>query len=337
MAENAARPDASNRATVVRNTRGRHRPQARRDLRRGARRAVRVLHGVPPALPLDRLDAAVQGRRVRDAAPAGHHQQALGAGRDRAAGARPRPPRQGPLHGAGGGRRIRDRGNRRHRDRRRVPLLEPDAARLPALRRRLADGADPRDRADGRDLARRPGPAGLDAGRRDQRLPHVLPRRDQHAARPRLDRSPQARADALLRRLGVEHAVARQVPVRAPVSLLGVQGGRDGERRRRDHRRAAVVDPGRPRRRDSQLRPVLLARSRRRSGRRTSSRPPSASSSSPSSRSPSVSSSGGLRRTSHDRRRRGLDPRTSRRRSARVARRRCRASTSSSSPGSSSR
>ena len=62
------RPDARNRATVVRNTRGRHRPQARRDLRRGARRAVRVLHGLPPALPLDRLDAAVQGRRVRDAA-----------------------------------------------------------------------------------------------------------------------------------------------------------------------------------------------------------------------------------------------------------------------------
>ena len=185
-------------------------------------------------------------------------------------GSRPRPSSrrsrsvlvdEGAVHGARGRRRLRDRRDRRHRDRRRVPLLEPAAARLPALRRRLADGSDPRDRADGRDLARRPGPPGLDAGRGDQRLPHVLPRRDQHPARPRLDRSAQARADALLRRLASGARCGGSSSRARCRTLLGVQGRCDGERRRRDHRRAAVVDPGRARRRDPQLRPVLLARS----------------------------------------------------------------------------
>ena len=61
-----------------------------------------------------------------------------------------------------------------------------------------------------------------------------------------------------------------RVPGVAAVHLLRAQGRGDRERRRRDHRRAAVVDPGRPRRRDPQLQPVLLARARRTSGRRTS-------------------------------------------------------------------
>src|SRR5919198_560672 len=55
-------------------------------------------------------------------------------------------------------------------------------------------------------------------------------------------------------------------PVEAPravgasVSLLGLQSLRDRERRRRHHRRGAVVDPERPRRGDHHLQPVLLAR-----------------------------------------------------------------------------
>ena len=68
----------------------------------------------------------------------------------------------------------------------------------------------------------------------------------------------------------------------AALPLRGVQDRRDGLRRRRDHRRAAVLDPGRARRRDPQLQPVLLAPAREpvgdephrgaRSGSRSSSR-----------------------------------------------------------------
>ena len=53
-----------------------------------------------------------------------------------------------------------------------------------------------------------------------------------------------------------------RVPGRAPVHLLGAQDRGHRERRRRDHRRAAVVDPERPRRRDPQLQPVLRRSSR---------------------------------------------------------------------------
>ena len=48
----------------------------------------------------------------------------------------------------------------------------------------------------------------------------------------------------------------------AAVRLHGAQDRGDRERDRRDHRRDAGLDPGRPRRRDRQLQPVLLDRAR---------------------------------------------------------------------------
>ena len=64
-----------------------------------------------------------------------------------------------------------------------------------------------------------------------------------------------------------------KVPASLPYLFAALQDRGDGQRRRRDHRRAAVVDPGRARRRDPQLQPVLPQLTRRASGRRTSSRP----------------------------------------------------------------
>ena len=63
------------------------------------------------------------------------------------------------------------------------------AARPAAVHRRLADGADPRDRADGRARPRDERRAAVGRRRGDRRVPDLLPRRDQHAARPALARS----------------------------------------------------------------------------------------------------------------------------------------------------
>ena len=78
-----------------------------------------------------------------------------------------------------------------------VAVADP-AARAPPLRRRVADGADPRRRADRRRLPRKPPRRGLVLRRRDRRVPDVLPGGDQHAARPALDRPARRRADALV-------------------------------------------------------------------------------------------------------------------------------------------
>ena len=55
-------------------------------------------------------------------------------------------------------------------------------------------------------------------------------------------------------------ALEGQVPRLAAVHLRGVEDRGDRERRRRDHRRASLLDPGRARWGDPQLQPVLLAR-----------------------------------------------------------------------------
>ena len=91
-----------------------------------------------------------------------------------------------------------------------------------------------------------------------RRIPDVLPRHGQHACVA--SSRPTRRAMELMRSyaasnwsdlLAAAHPVVDAVPVRR------VQDRRDRKRRRRDHRRAALVDPGRPRRRDPQLQPVL--------------------------------------------------------------------------------
>ena len=194
---------------------------------------------------------------IHEIVPAAVRAVALGG----AAAARP-AARVGRVHGSRGRRRVRPRRADRLHDRRRPPPLALPPARLAAVHRRLADGADPRDRADGRDLARRQGPPRLGARRRDRRLPDVLPGHDQHSARPRLGRPARARADALVRGAPWKVLWKVRVPASLPYRLHGPEGLGDGERRRCDHRRAAVRHPGRPGRRDPQLQPVLLARAR---------------------------------------------------------------------------
>ncbi len=68
-----------------------------------------------------------------------------------------------------------------------------------------------------------------------------------------------------------------RVPSALPYLFAALKVCCDRERRRRDHRRGAVLDPGRARRRDHQLQPVLRHSSPRTSGRRISSRRCSAS------------------------------------------------------------
>ena len=142
-------------------------------------------------------------------------------------------------------------------------------------------------------------PAGCRLG--DRRLPDLLPGRDQHAAWPALRRPPGARAHALLRGERLDRALEAAVPASLPYLFSALQDRRDRERRRRDHRRAPVGDPGRARRRDPELQPVLLARAARASGRRTSSPRCSGSPSSSSSSAPRGSSCAEHRRTAHDR------------------------------------
>ena len=48
-----------------------------------------------------------------------------------------------------------------------------------------------------------------------------------------------------------------RVPASLPYLFSALKIAATGERRRRDHRRAALLDPGRARRRDPQLQPVL--------------------------------------------------------------------------------
>jgi hypothetical protein len=200
---------------------------------------------------------ALRRRRPHDAAHLGHRRPALRAlAHERAAPHRGALGR-GPLHREGGGRRLRPRCDRRLPDRRPPRPLQLPPARDPALHRRLADGADPRHRSDGRRLARRARAAAVVPRLGDRRLPDVLPRDHQRPARPRVGRPAGARADGVLRRRTLGGALEAPRPRLAPVPLRRVQDLRDGVRRRRHHRRAAGLDPGRARRRHPQLQPVL--------------------------------------------------------------------------------
>ena len=67
-----------------------------------------------------------------------------------------------------------------------------DRARRDPLRRRLADRAAARDRADGRRRARHEGRHRLGLGRDPRRVPDLLPGHDQRPARPRLGRPARA-------------------------------------------------------------------------------------------------------------------------------------------------
>ena len=100
---------------------------------------------------------------------------------------------------------------------------------------------------------------GLDARGRDRGLPDVLPRHGEHRARAAIGRSRRRRADGVVRGARVVGVLEAARAGGDAVPLLGVQGRRDCVRRRRDHRGAAVVDPGRARRLDHQLQPVLRA------------------------------------------------------------------------------
>ena len=190
------------------------------------------------------------------------HRRALrsGSGRRRAAHL---PASAGlAVHRQGGGGRLRGRQHHRLRAGRARRAVPGAPARLDAVRRRLADDPDPRDRADGRGRPRQRLDRRVDADRLasrlgDRRVPHVLPGDGEHRARARVGRSPGRGADAELcleRVGGVLEAAAALV---APLPLRRVPGCGDRLRRRCDRRRAAVVDPGRSRRRDHQLQPVL--------------------------------------------------------------------------------
>ena len=252
-----------------------------------------------------RADAPVSRQRAHDAARVRHGRPALRALAAERAPADQRAARRGRLHGEGGRGRLPPRRDGRLRDRGRAVGVEAAAARLSPLHRRLADDPDPRDRADGRRLGE-PEAAGvvpgLGRGVGDRRLPDLLSRHDQHPARPPVGRPARPRADALVRGEPLEDPPEAANPGLVPVPVHSAEDRGAGLRRRRDHRRAALVDPGRSRRSDPQLQPVLHHLARRASGRRTSSRRRSGSSSSPSSRSPSGCSSAVHRSTSHERR-----------------------------------
>ena len=109
----------------------------------------------------------------------------------------------------------------------------------------------------------RSSPAGLQgwvAVAGDRRVPHLLSGRRSTRCAASGPLNPRARADALLRRRGAGRSSGRCASRLAAVRLHRAQDRRHRKRRRRDHRRAAVGPPGRPRRRDPQLQPVLLAR-----------------------------------------------------------------------------
>ena len=203
---------------------------------------------------------AVPGERAHDAARLRHGRPALRAVAPQRPAPDRRAARRGRVHRQGGRRRVRARRERRVRDRRRALRVAAAPARLPALHRRLADDPDPRDRPDGRRLdqpeaarvARR-----LGRGLRDLRLPDVLPGDDQHAPRAPVGRPARGRADALVRREPLEDPLEAPRPRLVPLPLHGAEDRRARCRRRRDHRRAALVDPGRSGGGDPQLQPVL--------------------------------------------------------------------------------
>ena len=203
---------------------------------------------------------AVPGERAHDAARLRHGRAALRAVAPQRAASDRRAPRRGGVHREGGRGRVPPWCQRRVRDRGRALRVAVAPARLPAVHRRLADDPDPRDRTDGRRLdqpeaarvARRLG------GRvRDLRLPDVLPGDDQHAPRAPVGRPACGGADALVRREPLEDPLEAPCPRIVPVPVHGAEDRGASCSRGRDHRRAALVDPGRSRRGDPELQPVL--------------------------------------------------------------------------------
>ena len=179
-----------------------------RDLRDRDLRPLRALGGLQVALGDDRLDVAVRRRRHDDAQHLGHPAGVRRARDDRRAGAHPPAPRRGVVHREGGDRGVRPGRDHRLRHRGRARPLAPARAGPPAVHRRLADGADPRDRADGRDRPRLEGRRRMEGGRDPRRVPHLLPGRDQRAARPAVRRPARVRVDGVVRVQPLERPLA---------------------------------------------------------------------------------------------------------------------------------
>src|SRR3954451_22556203 len=213
--------------------------------------------GVPVARDPRALDLAVRGQRHEHAA----HQQDLARLRTTAATRRATlaalPLALGDLHRQGGARGLRARGCDRVLPRGPPVAIDVCAPRVPPLHRDLADGSDSCDRAHGRGRTWHEGchPVGLGCG--DRRLPDVLPRRDQHAARLALTRSGGARTDALLRSGTLEDPLAASRADVAALRLLRAQDLGNRKRDRGDHRGDPRVAPGWSRLRDRELQPVL--------------------------------------------------------------------------------
>ena len=99
-------------------------------------------------------------------------------------------------------------------------------ARPAAVCGRVANGADPRDRANGGDLAGGRANRGGD----DFRVSDVLSGDDQHAARPDLAKSGAGRSDALIRGVALDDFHEAAASGGGAVYFHGVEGERDGQR-----------------------------------------------------------------------------------------------------------
>src|SRR4029453_17942732 len=133
---------------------------------RHARRSPRSTVPALGSLQVVRRDDRPEDRRVRGQRPHAsphlrHRRPALRALSPERADADRGPLGRRPLHGEGGGRRLRSRRLHRIRARSAARPFAAAPAEFPALHRRLADDPHPCDRADGRGVARRGGGAAL--------------------------------------------------------------------------------------------------------------------------------------------------------------------------------
>ena len=149
-----------------------------------------------------------------------------------------RPRRPGGLHVRRGARRVRHRRAAGSRARRPVRPLAAGRAGARAVRRRVADRADPGHRAD----RRRGHQGGLAVGHGGRRLPDLLPGHDRLAARPARGRPARARAVPLLRRDAATDPLAAPAADVGAVPLLRASGS--PRRRRSSARSSASRRPG---------------------------------------------------------------------------------------------
>ena len=231
---------------------------ARRPSCRGCRRPLGLLGDLQVVRGDDRLPARrVRGQRPDAAAHSRHRRPAVRAVAAQRAAADRGALGRGALHREGGRGRLLPRRDVRVRARGRPRALA--AAQRGFLPYIVASQTVPILAIAPMvvDLARRPRAPRLVLGLRDRRLPDLLPGDDQHAARAPVGRPARARAHALVRGEPLANPLEAARSRLAAVPLRRAQGRGHGEHRRRDHRRAARLDPGRPRRRDPQLQPVL--------------------------------------------------------------------------------